>query len=136
MLNTFPRKIGNVDKTIYTTEINKCSVRGNVFDGSLEYLTFFKACNNFFLLLFEFFFNQYFVRYNHIFEFGIDFYNLEFHCFIHKHVVVVNGIHINLRTGQECFDSEHVYNHTAFCAAFDISFDDFIISECFIYTLP
>jgi methylmalonyl-CoA/ethylmalonyl-CoA epimerase len=25
---------------------------------------------------------------------------------------------------------------TAFCAAFDISFDDFIISECFIYTLP
>ena len=127
MLDTSPGKVGNVDQAVNAAEVNKYTVGGNIFNHSFEYLSFFEFRNNFLFLLFQLFFNKGFVGNNYILEFRIDFYHLEFHCFVNKDIVVADRFHIDLRTRQERFDTEYIHNHTAFCTAFDVSFDYFVV---------
>src|SRR5699024_5387727 len=102
-------------------QIDEYTIGSDILDSSFEYLSFFEFGDNFFLLLFELGFDKSFVRNNHILEFLIDFNNFEFHSFTYEYIVVTDRLNVDLRTGQECFDTEYIDNHTALRATFDIS---------------
>ena len=136
MLDASPRKVGDVNQAVNAAQVNEYAVGSDVFNHTFEHLAFFESRNNFFFLLFQFFFDKSFVRNNHVFEFRIDFYYLEFHCFVNEDVVISDGFHVDLRTRQECFDAEHVNDHTAFGATFDVAFDYFVVFQRCVYAIP
>ena len=76
------------------------------------------------------------MRYDHVAEFFVDFNDLEFHGLAYEYIVVADRLHINLRAGEECLDTEHVDNHAAFCTAFDVAFDDFVVVESSVDAVP
>ena len=122
-----PRKVRNMNQSIYATQVDKYTVRGDILNGTFKYLTFFEFCNNVFFLLFQLSFNKSFMGNNHIFEFLIDFNHFEFHRFSNEHIIITNRLNINLRARQKCFNTEHINNHTAFRTTLDKPFNDFII---------
>src|SRR5512135_2664394 len=81
MVDPAPRKIGNMYKTVNTSKVDKHAIGGNILNGSLKNLSFFKFRNNLFLLLFKFSFDKSFMGHHNIFKFLVDLNNLEFHCF-------------------------------------------------------
>ena len=91
-----PRKVCDVDKTIYAAKVNEYTVRGDVLNGTFKYLTFFKFGDDVAFLLFKFCFDKSLVRNNNVFEFFVDFNNLEFHSFAHEYVVIADRLNINL----------------------------------------
>ena len=136
VVDTSPAEVCDMDKTIDTAKVYKYTIRGNVLDDTLEHLSFFEARDNLFALLFEFLLDKGFVRYDNVFEFVIDFYNLEFHGFTHKHIIIAYGFDVDLRAGQECFYSEYFYYHTAFGTAFDVSVYYLLTFESSLYLFP
>ena len=66
----------------------------------------------------------------------IDLHDLELHGLVHVYVVVANGFHVDLRSGQERLDAEHVDDHTALRAALDVTLDDFVLLQRFVDTVP
>ncbi len=76
------------------------------------------------------------MRNNNIFEFFVDLDHLEFHGLANEHIVVADGLNVNLRTGEEGFDAEYIDNHAAFGTALDKAFDNFIVSEGGIDAFP
>ncbi len=74
--------------------------------------------------------------YNHVAEFFVDFNHAEFHCLADEYVVVADRLNVDLRAGEEGFDAEYIYNHTALGAAFDEALDDFVVFQSLVYTLP
>ena len=125
-----------MDKTVYATQVDEYTVRGDVFDSTFQDLAFFQFANDFFLLLFQLSFDKSFVRNHHVFEFLVDFNHFEFHGFVNKYVVVADRFNVDLRTWQECFDTKYVNNHTAFSTAFDKAFDDFVVVKSFVNAFP
>ena len=49
-----PRKVGNVDQTVYATEVDEHTVRSDILNSTFEYLTLLKLRDDFLLLSFEF----------------------------------------------------------------------------------
>ncbi len=131
-----PREVGDVDKTIYATEVDEYAVRSDVLDGAFEYLTFFEFRDDFAFLLLELGFDKSLVRYNNVAELFVDFNDTEFHCLANEDIVVTDGLNVDLRTGEECLDAEDVNDHATFCAAFDVTLDDFVVFEGGVDTLP
>ena len=136
MCHTAPAKVGDVDQTIYATEVNEYTIRGDVLDSSFKNLAFFKFGDDVLFLLFQFGLNKGLVRNHHVSEFMIDFDNLEFHGFPYVDIVVADRFHIDLRSRQEGLDSEYIDDHTAFRTAFDESGNNFVIFEGSIDTIP
>ena len=134
--NTAPREVGDVNQTVYAAQVDEYTIRGNVLDGTLENLTFFEFGDDLFLLLLELGLDESLVRNNHVLEFLIDFNHLEFHRFSYEYIVVADGFHVDLRTGQECFDAKYIDNHTALGTTFDITLDDFVVFESRVNTIP
>ena len=83
-------------QTVDASKVYKYSVRSDILDDTLEYLSFFEARDNLFALLFELFLDKSFVRYYYILVFVVDFYYLEFNSFIDKYVVVAYRYHVDL----------------------------------------
>ena len=133
---TAPRQVSDVDQTVYAAQVDEYTVRCDIFNSTFQYLSFFKLTNDFFLLLFQFSFNKSLVRNNNVLEFLVDFYNLEFHSLSYEYVVVADRFHIDLRTRQECFDAEYVYDHTTLRAALDVTLDNFFVFESCVYAIP
>ena len=131
-----PRQVGDVDQTVYATQVDEYTIRGDIFNGSFENLAFFKFADDFFLLLFQFSLNESLVRNNDILEFLVDLDNLEFHGLADEYIVVADGLHVDLRTRQEGFDAEYVDNHTALRAALDVTLDDFVVFESSVDAVP
>ena len=57
VIHAAPRHIRDVDQSIDATQINKHTVRSDVFDGAFQDLSFFEATNNDSFLLLKFSFN-------------------------------------------------------------------------------
>ena len=131
-----PRKVCDVYETVDTTQVDEYTVGSDVFNGSLKHLAFFEFGDDFAFLLLEFGFDESFVADNHVFEFGVDFNNLEFHGLANEDIIVADGFDVDLRSGEESLYTEHIDNHAAFCAAFDESFDDFVVFQSLVYALP
>src|SRR5690606_31947032 len=81
VVDTGPRKVSNMDKSINPSKIDEHTIGSDVFDDSFKYLPFFKLADNFFFLLFNIRFNKRFVRNDNILEFMVNFYHLELHGF-------------------------------------------------------
>ncbi len=131
-----PGEVGDVDKAVDTAEVDEHTVGGDVLHSAFEYLTLLQLGDDFALLGFQFGFDECLVRYNHVLELFVDFHNLEFHGLANEHIVVADGLHVDLAAGEECLDAEHVHNHAAFGAAFDEAFDDFVVFKCGVDALP
>src|SRR3712207_592642 len=131
-----PRKVCDVDESVNTTEVNEYTIRGDVLDSSFENLTFFELRDNFFLLCFQLSLNESLVRNNNVAELLIDLHNLEFHGLAYEYVVVAYRMNVDLATGQECFDTKYVNNHTALRAALDVTLNNFLVVESCVNTLP
>ena len=136
VLNASPGEVGDVYQAVYTAQVDEDTVGGDVLDHPFEYLSLLQLGDNLFLLLFEFFFDQGFVRYHHVLVFRVDLHNLEFHCLVYKDIIITDRLHVDLRSRKECFNTEYIHNHTTFGAAFDISLDDFVVFECCIHAIP
>ena len=134
--NAAPRKVCDVDQTVYATQVDEHTVRGDILNSSFKNLSFFELADNFFLLLFQFSFDKSLVRYNNVFEFLVNLNHFEFHCFANEYIIVTDRFNVDLRTRQECFDSEYVYDHTTLCAALDESLDNFFIFQSSVNAIP
>jgi len=66
----------------------------------------------------------------------VDLDNLEIGGFAHVHIVVADGLHVNLRSGEEGFNAEHIHDHTALGAALDVTRDDFVVFEGLVDAIP
>ncbi|MPM24463.1 hypothetical protein SDC9_70945 [bioreactor metagenome] len=95
-VDTSPTEVGDVDKSVDTTQIDEYTVGCNVFDCSFKNLTFFELGNDLSLLGFEFVFDKGFVRYNNVFEFIVDLDDFEIHDLSDKNVVIADWLHVNL----------------------------------------
>ena len=131
-----PRKVGNVDKSVNTTEVDEYAVGGDVLNRTFKDLSFFKLGNDFFLLCFKFFFDKSLVRNNHVAELLVDFNHLEFHGFANKYVVVPDRMYVDLTSGEEGFDAEDVYNHATFGAALNVTLNNFFVFKSGVNTFP
>ena len=137
MRNASPREVGDVDKTVYAAKVDEYTVGGNILDGSLEHLTFFKVADNLGLLGFDFVFDKSLVGDDNVLVFVIDFDNLEFHGLVNEDIVVADGLNINLRTGKEGFNVvKHGDDKAAFRAALDVSGNDFLAFVGLVDALP
>ena len=125
-----------MNKTVNTTKVDKYAIRSDIFNSSFKNLTFFEFRNNFFFLLFKFSLDKSFVANNNVSIFGINLNNFEFHCFANKNVVISDWFNVNLATRQKCLNTKYVYNHTTFCTAFDVTFNNFIVVESFVNAIP
>ena len=125
-----------MDQTVYAAQVDEYTVRCDIFNSTFKYLSFFKLADDFFLLLFQFGFDKSLVRNNNVLEFLVDLYNLEFHSLAYEYIVVTDRFNIDLRTRQECFDTEYVNDHTALSTALDVTFDNFFVFKSCVYTVP
>ena len=76
------------------------------------------------------------VRNDHVAELLVDLHHLELHGLVYIYVVVANGLHVDLRTGQERLDAEHVDDHTALRAALDVTLDDLVVGQRLVDAIP
>jgi len=131
-----PRQVSDVDQSVYATQVDEYTIRCDILNGSFKNLSFFELTDNFFLLLFQFSFDKSFVRNNHVFEFLVDFNHFEFHCFANEYIIVTDRFHVDLRTRQECFDTEYVNDHTTLSATLDVTLDNFFVFQSSINAIP
>ena len=98
MRNTAPRKVCDVDQTVYATQVDEYTVRSDVLNSSFQYLSFFQFRDNVFLLCFKLCFDKSLVRYNNVFEFLVDLHDLEFHCLSYEYIIIADRFNVDLRT--------------------------------------
>jgi len=131
-----PKEVVELDQKLNATQVDEYTIRCDILNGSFKNLSFFELTDNFFLLLFQFSFDKSFVRNNHVFEFLVDFNHFEFHCFANKYIIVTDRFHVDLRTRQECFDTEYVNDHTTLSATLDVTLDNFFVFQSSINAIP
>ena len=76
------------------------------------------------------------MRYHDVAVLLIDLDHLELHGLVDIHIVVADGLHVDLRTGQEGLDSEYVDDHTALGAALYVTLDDLVVVQSLVHTIP
>ncbi len=125
-----------MDETVHATEVHEHTVVGDVLDHAFENLTLLQTgdevCPLEFLLCLE----ESLVGNNHVLEFLIDLDNLEIHCSVYEHIVVTDGLDVDLGTGKEGLDTEYVHDHTALCAGLYITLNDLTAFICGIDHIP
>ena len=131
-----PAQVGDVDQTVNTAQVNEYTVRSDVLDGTLEYLTLLQLADDLLLLLLQLGLDESLVAYNNIAVLLVDLYDLELHGLAHEDIVVADGLNVNLRTGQEGLDAEYVDNHTTLCAALNVTLDNLIVVQSLVHTVP
>ena len=131
-----PRQVGDVDQTVYATQVDEYTVRCDILDNTLEYLSLLEFADDFLLLLFQLSLDESLVRNNDVLEFLVDLNDLEFHRLANEYIVVADRLHVDLRTRQECFDAEYVYDHTTLRAALDVTLDNFFVFQSCVYAIP
>ena len=131
-----PTEVCNVNKTVHATQVDEYTVRGDIFNGTLKYLTLLETTDDFLFLSLQLCFNESLVAYNNILVVLIDLDNLELHSFAYEDIVVTDGLNVNLRAGQEGLDAEYIDNHTTLSAALNVTLNNFFLLQSLIYTIP
>src|SRR5690606_37171490 len=129
VVDTAPRKVSDVDKSVNTSKVDEYTVRSNVFNNTFKYLAFFKLPDDFFFLYLDISLDKSLVRYNYVFEFMVDFHNFKFHSFIYILIVITDRLNVYLRSRKERLNTENVNDHTAFSPAFYKTINDL---SCFV----
>ena len=136
IVHAAPREVGDVDKTVNAAQVDEYTVAGDVLNSTLEYLTLLELGDDFLALLLELGLDECLVRNNNVLVLLVDFNNLEFHGLVDKHVVVADGLNVDLATWQECLDAEYVNDHTTLSATLDVTLNDFIIFKRLVNAIP
>ena len=85
-----------MDQTVYAAEVDKYAIRGDILNGTFEYLTLLKLRDDFLLLSFEFSLDECLVLYNNVLELLVDLNNLEYHGLTNEYVVVADRLNVDL----------------------------------------
>ena len=96
MADTSPTKVGNVDESVNAAQVDEYAIGSNIFNGSLEDLSFFQFLDDLGFLCFQFIFDQGFMGNYYVFVFMVDLHHFEFHDFVNKYIIIADGLHINL----------------------------------------
>ena len=136
MIDTTPRKVGDVNETIDTAKVDEHTVRGDVLDRTFENLSLLQLGHDNLLLCLQLGLDKSLVGNDYIAELLIYLDNLEFHRLIDIYIVIADRLYVDLRTRQERFDAEYIDNHTALGAALDITLDDFVVGQSLIDAIP
>ena len=136
MVHAAPREVGDVDQTVHTAQVDEYAVGGDVLDGTLEDLTLLELRHDDLLLSLELGLDQGLVRNDHVAELLVDLDDLELHGLVDVYVVVADGLHVDLRAGQEGLDAEDVDDHAALRAALDVTLDDLVLLEGLVDAVP
>ena len=131
-----PREVGDMDEAVYAAKVDEYTIGRDVLDGTFEHLTLLELGDDLLLLSFEFGLDECLVRNNHILVFLVDLDDLELHGLANEYVVVADGLHVDLRAGEEGFDAEYIDNHTALRAALDVALDHFLVFQSLVDALP
>ena len=131
-----PRQVCDMDESVNTTEVNEYTVRSDVLNGTLEDLALLELADDLLLLSLKLLLDKSLVRYNDIAELLVDLDNLELHGLANELIVVAYGVNVDLRTGEESLDTKHVDDHTALCAALDVTLDNCILLESIVDLVP
>ncbi len=136
MIYAAPRKVGYMNKTVYSAEVYEYTIIGDILDSTLEYLAFFKLGNEFRTLGFLLGLEKSLMGNNHIAVLLIYLYYLEINGLTYILVVVADRLDVDLAAGQKCLYAEHIHNHTALSAGFYEALHNLVILVCFVYTIP
>ena len=136
VVHASPRQVGDVDESVHTAQVDEHTITGDVLHGAFEHLALLEFSDDFLALLLKFGLDECLVRHHHVAVILVDFHNLELHGLAHEHVVVTDGLNVDLATGQESLDAEHVDDHTALSAALDEALNDLFVLKRLINALP
>ena len=125
-----------MDETIYAAKVYEYTVRGDVLNCSLKNLTLLKLADDICLLSLKLCLYESLVRYNYVSELVVYLHNLELHCLVYKYVIVSDRFYIYLRAREECLYAEYIHNHTALCAALDITLNNLVLLASLIDSIP
>ena len=96
MVDTSPREVCDVDKSVYATEVNEYTVTCDVLDSTLEYLTLLELTDDLALLLLELSLDKCLVRNDNITELLVDLNDLEVHIGVNILIVVADRLDVDL----------------------------------------
>ena len=136
MVHTTPRQVGDVNQAVHAAQVDEHAVGGDVLDRTFEDLALFELRHDDLLLSLQLGLDERLVRNDHVAELLVDLHHLELHGLVYIYVVVANGLHVDLRTGQERLDAEHVDDHTALRAALDVTLDDLVVGQRLVDAIP
>ena len=116
-----------MDETVHAAEVHEHAVVGDVLDRTLEHLTLLQLGDEFGALGLLLSLEQGLVGDDHVAELLVDLDDLEVHGGIHVHIVVTDGLDVDLGTREEGLDAEHVDDHAALRAGLDITLDHLVV---------
>ena len=91
-----PREVCDVDETVNATEVDEHTVRSDVLDCTLEYLTLLECADDLLLLLLKLSLDECLVRNDNVLEFLVDLDNLEIFCLANVCIVVTDRLNVDL----------------------------------------
>ena len=125
-----------MDESVHSAEVHEHTVRGDVLDCTLEDLTLLELAHDLGLLSLDLGLDESLVGNHHVAVFVVDLDDLEIHGLVDEHVVVADGLHVDLRAGQECLDAEYIDDHTALGAALHVALHNLVLLECLVHEIP
>ncbi len=136
MTDAAPRNICDVQQTIYATEVDEGTEVGHILDDTFQYLAFLEVVEDQLALRLEVFLDQYLVRNHNVVVGVVDFHHFHFHALADEHVEVTDGLHVDLRSGQERLDAVHVHDQAALSAALHGGIHYFVTLERLLNIAP
>ena len=137
VVDAAPAEVGDVDEAIHAAEVDEDTVGGDVLDDTLEHLTLLEMADDFGLLGLDLVLDESLVADDDILVFVVDLDDLELHLLVDIHVVVADGLDIDLAAGQEGLDViEDGDDETAFGAALHVTGDNLLVVISLVDTLP
>ncbi len=136
MADAAPAQVGDVDQTVHAAQVDEHTVGGDVLDRSFQDLALLELADDVGLLGLDLSLDERLVGNDYVAEFLVDLDDLEFHGLVDVHIVVADGLDIDLAARQEGLDAEHVDDHATLRTALDVTLDDFVFLEGLVDTVP
>jgi hypothetical protein len=131
-----PSNIGDVQQTVHTTQIDKCTIIGDVFDNTLDLLAFHQVLHDFIAGFGAGFFHNGATRDNNIATAAVHFEDLERLRRVHQRGDVAHRTNIDLTARQESRGAVEIDRKAAFDAAENNPLDARIGFEIFFQLDP
>src|SRR5258706_6053853 len=136
MVDASPRNIGDVQQSVYASQVDEHTEVGHVLDHAFEHMALFEVGEDGRFLLFEVFLDQYLVRYHDVVVGVVDLHDFHLNRLVDINIKVAYRFHVDLRTGQEGLDPKHVDNQSAFRSALYKSFNHLVFIHCGLNIFP
>ena len=127
---------GDVDETVDTAEVHEHAVVGDVLDGTLEHLALLQLGDELGPLLLLLGLEKGLVGDDDVAELLVDLDDLEIDGLVYVGIIVTDGLDVDLGTGEEGLDAEHVDDHAALRTGLDETLDDLVIVVSFVDSVP